>query len=50
MLLQGAIQGADLVALRPSGGIPPAELGAVDGRKAARPLCAGDMLRWQDLA
>lgn len=43
-----AIEPDCLIALRPSGGISPNELGRVNGRKAARALKAGDMLLWAD--
>lgn len=39
----------DVIALRPAGGIPPSEVMAVLGRRVARDLEAGTMLRWDDL-
>lgn len=44
------IRADNLVALRPAGGIPPDELERVVGRRAARDLEAGAMLRRSDLA
>jgi sialic acid synthase SpsE len=44
-----AIGREDLVLLRPGNGIPPAELEAVIGRRAARSLAAGETLQWGDL-
>lgn len=41
---------ADLVALRPAGGIPPSEFDTVTGRRPTRDLDAGHRLDWQDLA
>ncbi len=40
----------DLIALRPAGGIPPNEIETVVGRRAARDLAAGAMLRPVDFA
>lgn len=40
----------DLIAKRPSGGIPPSRLAAVLGRRLARPLSADAPLAWEDLA
>ncbi len=44
------IEPANIVALRPAGGIEPHALAEVAGRRAARDLPAGSMLRWTDLA
>jgi N-acetylneuraminate synthase/N,N'-diacetyllegionaminate synthase len=44
-----ALEAADLVALRPAGGIGPERLDLVVGRRAVRPLDAGTMLSWSDL-
>ena len=44
------IEAANIVALRPAGGIEPYALEEVAGRRAARDLPAGSMLRWTDLA
>ncbi|WP_448585441.1 N-acetylneuraminate synthase [Thermaurantiacus sp.] len=43
------LQEAHLVALRPGTGIAPRELDRVVGRRLARPLRAGTLLRWEDL-
>jgi N-acetylneuraminate synthase len=45
-----ALRGEDLALLRPGTGIPPRDLDAVKGRRAARDLSAGTTLRWSDLA
>lgn len=44
------LRAADLVALRPGTGIPPGARDSVAGRTIAKPLPAGHMLQWQDLA
>ncbi len=55
LFLRAALRGGqkfasdDLVALRPGGGIPPNEIETVVGRRAARDLAAGTMLRGGDL-
>jgi N,N'-diacetyllegionaminate synthase len=43
------LAGASLVALRPGTGIPPSELEQVVGRRLARPVAAGELLRLEDL-
>lgn len=45
-----AIQGADLVLLRPGTGIPPRDLHAVAGRIARKSIPAGTTLTWDDVA
>jgi N-acetylneuraminate synthase len=45
-----ALRGEDLALLRPGTGIPPRDLDAVKGRRAARDLSAGTTLHWSDLA
>jgi len=42
----GVIRAADLIALRPAGGVPPTEVRRVVGRRACRRLAAGSVLRW----
>jgi N,N'-diacetyllegionaminate synthase len=44
-----ALGAADLALRRPATGIPPRDLERVIGRRAARKLEAGDVLRWEDL-
>lgn len=44
-----AITEADVVLLRPSGGIPPKEIGQLLGREVVRHLKAGHQLHWDDL-
>ena len=41
---------ADIVALRPGGGIGAEELDRIVGRRTKREVAAGDMLAWDDLA
>ena len=45
-----AIKDSDIIAMRPSGGISPYDIDKVIGRRAARPLDAGAMVAWEDLA
>jgi sialic acid synthase SpsE len=44
------LDASDLVALRPAGGIPPADQEKVIGRPVTRSIPAGDMLSYEDLA
>jgi N-acetylneuraminate synthase/N,N'-diacetyllegionaminate synthase len=44
-----AIEAAMLTALRPGNWIPPSMLAKVVGKKTARPLKAGEFLKWEDL-
>lgn len=44
------LDAAQIVALRPGGGIEPYARDEVTGRRAARDLAAGAMLQWADLA
>lgn len=43
------ISAADITLLRPGGGIQPAEMGSVPGRRAGRDIAAGETLQWSDL-
>ncbi len=43
------IRRTDLIALRPSGGVSPLDLGRVIGRRTRRSLPAGTVLRWSHL-
>ena len=45
-----AVLAGDLIAQRPGDGIPAADLSRVVGRRASRPLAAGAVLAWGDLA
>jgi N,N'-diacetyllegionaminate synthase len=45
----GLLTAASLVALRPASGISPALAEQVIGRRARRPLAAGQLLDWSDL-
>lgn len=43
------LHGDDLVLQRPGGGIPPAELELLPGRRAARDIGCGETLHWGDI-